>query len=139
MMAKIWQADSIRNHLLTVRTGMHISLPASFVLDGNGQLAAYREGCNAAITYMAENFGLNLDDAQPVKKPQTRELRLWSREDIKRDLEVAWKVMRAGQPLLLDQNPQLIAYYRGINNTLLGLAQSFDLEGFVLPDGNSSI
>lgn len=138
MSAKVWQVDSIKNHLHAIRAGIQISLPVSLVLDGDGLLAAYREGCDATITYMAERFGIDLDDTQPVKKSPTRELRLWSREDLKQDLEVAWSVIHASQSFLPGQNPKLIAYYRGIDNTLLGLAQSFGIEGFELPKGNGS-
>lgn len=132
MPAKIWQIDSLRNHLLAVRAGMSITLPTSLVRDGNGHLAAYQAGCDATITYLAEKFGLDLDPNKPTRKPQTNELRLWKREDIKQDLEVAGKVMHASQSLILTQNPHLIVFYEGVDNTLLGLAQSFGIENLTL-------
>ncbi|MCK6630098.1 MAG: hypothetical protein L6R45_33605 [Anaerolineae bacterium] len=134
MPAKIWQIDSLKNHLLAVRAGMRITLPPSLVRDGNGQLAAYQAGCDAAITYLAEKFGLDLDPNQPGRKPQTHELRLWKREDIKQDLEVAGKVMHASQSLMLAENPHLVAFYQGVDNTLHGLAQSFGIENLSLTD-----
>jgi hypothetical protein len=117
---------------------MRNSIPVSLVSDGNGRLAAYREGCEAAITYLAEKFGTSLNKALEVKKPQTRELRLWGREELKQDLQVAWKVMHAGQSLLPEQDPCLIAFYLGIAQTLNALAESFDVEGLTLPTHNGS-
>jgi hypothetical protein len=140
MKPKIWRVEDVRNHLLAVQAGMQASAPASLLKDDDGCLAAYRQGSDAAIKYLVERFGIDLDDAQPLKKPQTGELRLktWVREDIKRNLEVAREVMHAGALLLQEQNSQLIAYYEGIDDTLYFLARSFDIEGFTRATQNGS-
>ena len=101
MATKVWQVEDIRNHLLAVQTGVRASIPPSLALDDGGRFSAYLQGCDAALEYLAERFGINLDDTQPARKPQTSELRLktWSQEDIKRNLKVAWTVMQ-GDPSL---------------------------------------
>lgn len=141
MKAKIWQVDDVRNHLLAVQAGMRASTPPSFLKDDDGRLAAYSQGSDAAIRYLTERFGIDLAGVSPFKKPQTGELRLktWTREDIKRNLEVAREVMHADSSLLQEQNSQLITYYKGIDDTLYFLARSFDVEGFTRADRNGSI
>lgn len=136
MTTKIWQAESIKHHLLAVQTGTRAGVPDSLIPDGDGDLAAYREGCEAMLKFMAERFGIDLERTEATRQRQTGELRLktWTRQDIERNLNVAWKIMGNGSPAPQKQDERLVAYYQGIRNTIEFLAISFGIDRFTLPD-----
>ena len=140
MATKMWQVESIRHQLLAVQTGIQASTPISLIQDDDGHFSAYREGCNAALNFLAEGFGIDLEKSEPPQKPQTGELRLktWTQEEIERNLRLAWIVMHDGSPLLSKQDELLIIYYQGIKNALSFLAISFGIEEFTLPPRNGS-
>jgi hypothetical protein len=139
-MGKIWQADGMRNHLSAVREGIRASLPLALTSDSDGRIAAYNNGCEAAIKCLAERFGVHLDPGQPPRKSQTGELKLktWTREEVKHHLGVAWRMMHPRTSLVPEQNPQLTAYYQGIDDTLQYVAESFGIEGFALMGSNGA-
>jgi hypothetical protein len=140
MSTKVWQAEGVRNHLLAVQAGVRAGVPATLRPDDDGRLTAYLQGSDAALKCLAERFGVYVDGVQPVRRPQTGELRLktWTREDIERNLMVAWVMMCDNLPLSQEPDARLVAYYNGIRKTLLFLAMSFNIEGFSLPSGNGS-
>ncbi len=134
MSKKLWQAEGVRNHLLAAKTGMRSSIPAALMRTNNGYYTAYCEGAEAVLAFLAEQFGINLNGEEPVKKTQTGELRLrtWTLKDIERNLQVAWLVLHGGVPLPENLEGHLKAYHQGIRQTLLALALSFDLKAFTL-------
>ena len=136
MPTKIWQVEGIRNHLLAVQTGVQASVPASLISDSDEYIAAYREGSQATLKFLAEGFGIDLERPEAARQRQTGELRLntWSREDIERILNVAWIIMRNGLSLSQQQDEWLVAYYQGSRDALQFLALSFGIDDFTLPE-----
>ncbi|MCB0193832.1 MAG: hypothetical protein KDJ65_17920 [Anaerolineae bacterium] len=130
MVAKIWQVEAIRNHLKSVKTGVKGSIPVSLVHNGGEYVDAYMQGSDAVINYLAQRFGISLDGDEPAAKFQPDELRLktWNKEDIKRNLEIAW-IFMLSIPIASDaKDLHMKSYYLGIKNTLYFLAYSFGID-----------
>ncbi len=137
MSEKIWQAEAIRNHLLAVRAWMQDSTLPALMADKDSHLAAYRQGGEAALRYLAERFGVTLNGSPANKQPQTGELRLktWTCEDIKSILEVAWQVMHEGGILSPDQDTRVRAFYCGLDKAISAVVLSFDIKDFKVGQG----
>jgi len=137
MNEKIWQAEAIRNHLLAVRAWMQDSTLPALMPDKDGHLAAYCQGGEAALRYLAERFGVALNGSPANKQPQTGELRLrtWTCEDIKSILEVAWQVMHEDRVLCPDQDTRVRALYRGLEKAISAVVLSFDIKDFEVGQG----
>ncbi|MCB0208473.1 MAG: hypothetical protein KDJ52_04070 [Anaerolineae bacterium] len=126
----IWQVESIKNHLYGAKEGIKGSIPVSLVKNGEGYVDAYLQGSDAVITYLSKRFGISLNGNEPDSKPQTGELRIktWNKEDIKRNLDIAW-IFMLSTPIADDnQDIRMRSYYLGIKNTLYFLAYSFDID-----------
>lgn len=130
MVAKIWHAESIKTHLRAIKAGVEATVPTPFIEDSDGYTKAYLQGSQAAIDYVAKRFGVELEDDRPPKKPPTGELQLrtWNKQDIKRTLEIGWKLLLSNPVEAGSNNRQMKSYHHGIKNTLLHLADSFDIE-----------
>lgn len=130
MVAKVWHIEDIKRHLRSVKSAIKTSVPALFVDDGDGCAKIYLEGSEAAIDYLAERFGVKINDNNLSKKPPTGELRLrtWNKQDIKRNLENAWIILLS-TPIETDpKNRKLQSYYQGIEKALTFLAYSFNID-----------
>jgi hypothetical protein len=142
MIKRFWTVESIRNHLLAARQKTAQNLPTALVIDGNGYVGLYRSGGENAIEYLAQRFGLNLDETQPARKSATGELslRAWDSDQVKEILVESWLVLQPDLPWLNQKDdPKFTIYYLGIVNTLKVLAYSFSLENLPFPEGNGTM
>jgi hypothetical protein len=141
MPVKVWQAGSIKNHLLAVQAGINAGAPLTLVQDNDQQLTLYCSGSEAAIRYLAQRFGIDFSLTQAASPFQTGELRLktWTLSDIKRNLQVAWLILLTAPPGTAEQHRQLEPYTLGIKDTLQMVALSFGVEGGLPPETGAMI
>lgn len=140
MPVKVWQIGSIKNHLLAVQAGVDARTPVDLVQDDDQRLTLYRSGSQAAIKYLAQRFGIDLNSSQ-ANPLQTGELRLktWTLSDIRRNLQVAWLILLMAPLGTAEQHRQLEPYYLGLKDTLQMVGLSFGLDAGAIPPDATTI
>lgn len=128
MARKIWQVEDVKNHLLAVQVSVQAKVPELFIQEDDALFDAYLKGSDMALEYLARRFGVNLVESHANPRTQSYDrLKIWTREDIKRNLKVAWKLMLSN---VAEKVKDLHSKARclGIRTALMAIATSFDIE-----------
>lgn len=128
MTTKIWSVDTVKNHLLAIRTAIRSGPAPPKTNASDSRRAAYQKGGETALKFLAERFGISLNGVEPTRLTHTGELRLstWTRDDIKAILEQTCQVLHQ-KNILYQPDPLTVAYYQGIDKTIFAVALSFGI------------